>query len=107
MDMVDAMNVVKQQKYGYMSIAHPALTPVGDCVKNPLDSHSYLSELIALFKVHGEEKSFGVEVHYPYFGDVANSLDWLNTISKAVSDNGLIATGGLDSHGKSIFYSAI
>ena len=107
MDMSDAMDIITKQEYGYMTIAHPALTPIGGCIKNPHEAFKYLTTLISLFKTRGGEKALATELYYPYFGDVARSRDWLEMISKATKDNGLLPTGGLDSHGKNIFYSNI
>lgn len=105
MDMSKAMEVINEQKYGYMTLAHPALSPVGNCIKNGYDAHNSLAKLISLFKLKGGERALCAEVYYPYYGDVANSKAWLDTISRAVKENKLIPTGGLDSHGKNIFYS--
>ena len=107
MDMSDVMDIIREQKYGYMTIAHPALTPIGGCIKNPYDSHKHLSTLISLFKVRGGEKALATEVYYPYFGDVGRSKDWLENIANATRNNGLYPSGGLDSHCKNIFYSAV
>lgn len=107
MDMADAMEVITKQDYGYMTIAHPALTPMGSCIKNGHEAHKHLESLISLFKIRGNERALGAEIYYPYFGDVARSRDWLETITKATKDSGLYPVGGLDSHGKSIFYSNI
>ena len=90
-----------------MTLAHPALTPIGGCIKNGHEAHQHLATLIKMFKIRGGEKSLGAELYYPYFGDVARSRDWLEMISKASKESDLLPTGGLDSHGKSIFYSAI
>ncbi len=107
MDMADAMELFAKQEYGYMTIAHPALTPVGWCIKHTQDAHKQLESLITLFKMRGGEKALGAEIYYPYFGDVARSRDWLETISRATKNCGLYPTGGLDSHGKNIFYSNV
>ena len=107
MDMSDAMELFAKQDYGYMTLAHPALTPIGGCIKNGHEAHQHLATLIKMFKIRGGEKSLGAELYYPYFGDVARSRDWLEMISKASKESDLLPTGGLDSHGKSIFYSAI
>ena len=107
MDMTDVMELLAKQEYGYMTIAHPALTPIGGCIKNPHEAFRHLTTLISLFKTRGGEKALATELYYPYFGDVARSRDWLEMISKATKDNGLLPTGGLDSHGKNIFYSNI
>ncbi len=105
MDMAEAMNIISKQEYGYMTLAHIALTPVGNCVKTGIDAHKSLDKLISIFKSTGGAKSLCAEVYYPYYGDVAASKEWLNTIKTAVNNNKLLPTGGLDSHGKSIFYS--
>jgi hypothetical protein len=107
MDMTDAMELFAKQDYGYMTLAHPALTPIGGCIKNGHEAHQHLATLIKLFKIRGGEKALGSELYYPYFGDVARSRDWLETISKASKESDLLPTGGLDSHGKNIFYSEI
>ena len=107
MDMSDAMDTIAKQEYGYMTIAHPALTPIGSCIKNPHEAFKHLTTLISLFKVRGGEKALATELYYPYFGDVARSKDWLEMITKATLDNKLLPSGGLDSHGKNIFYSNI
>lgn len=105
MDMSDAMDTIAKQDYGYMTIAHPALTPIGGCIKNPHEAFKHLTTIISLFKIRGGERALATELYYPYFGDVAKSKDWLEMITKATLDNKLLPSGGLDSHGKNIFYS--
>ena len=61
--------------------------------------------MFKLFKANAGEKALAAEIHYPYFGDVATSGDWLEIMIKGAKNNELYSTGGLDSHGKSIFYS--
>ena len=104
-NMEDLINLIKKQPSGYMTIAHPALYPIGECITNGAEAHNKLTALISNFKIKGGEKALAVEVYYPYFGEVGKSTTWLETISKSTQESGLIPVGGLDSHGNSIFYS--
>lgn len=44
-DMEEAINLIKQQPYGYMTWAHPALTGIGECLKNNRESLDSMEEL--------------------------------------------------------------
>lgn len=103
-DMEDAINLIKKQPYGYMSWAHPGCTGIGSCLK---DGNSYkgMETLFKLFKEKGGERALAAEIHYPYFGGLGSSTDWLNAIKYYAKANNLYYSGGLDTHGKNIFYS--
>lgn len=105
MDLDEVIELVKAQDYGYMTIAHPALTNVGSSLKAPEKSLESISKLMKLFKEKGGEKALAAEIHYPYFGDIANSKEWLQHIENSCNNANLLKSGGLDSHGRSIFYS--
>ena len=64
-----------------------------------------MQKLFKLFKEHAGEKAYATEIYYPYFGELAKSKEWLELMEKSTNENELIKTGGLDTHGKSIFYS--
>ncbi len=103
-DMEDAINLIKKEPYGYMSWAHPGCTGIGSCLK---DGNSYkgMETLFKLFKEKGGERALAAEIHYPYFGGLGNSADWLNAMKYYAQTNNLYFSGGLDTHGKNIFYS--
>jgi len=107
-DMEEAINLIKHQDAGYMSIAHPGLTGIGDCLQNPEESFNGMYDLFRTFKQIGGDRAISAEVHYHYFGDFAQnpgSKEWLNNIKNYINRNYLYNGGGLDTHGKSIFYS--
>lgn len=103
-DMEDAISLIKNQPYGYMSWAHPGCTGIGSYLK---DGNSYkgMETIFKLFKEKGGERAFAAEIHYPYFGELGRSADWLNAIKYYAKTNNLYWSGGLDTHGKNIFYS--
>ncbi len=101
----DVIDLIKLQDYGYMSIAHPGLTGIGDCLVNPEESMQGMLDLFRNFKLKGENRAISAEVHYPYFGTVGESSEWLNNIKSYIKDCNLYNGGGLDTHGTSIFYS--
>ena len=106
-DMEEFINLFKQQKYGYMGIAHPGLTGMGEALKHPEESVHSMLNLFKMFKEHGGEKAFCAELYYHYFGEVGKSTKWLNKIDDYARYSGLMPGGGLDTHGKSVFYSDI
>lgn len=101
----DVITLIKLQEHGYMSIAHPGLTGIGDCLVNPNESMQGMLDLFRYFKIKGENRAISAEVHYPYFGQVGESTEWLNNISSYIKNSNLYNGGGLDTHGTSIFYS--
>ncbi|MCR5265252.1 MAG: hypothetical protein K6E29_01495 [Cyanobacteria bacterium RUI128] len=104
-DLEDAINIIKNQESGYMTIAHPACTNIGERLKYPENSHRAMSDIFRMFKEKGGDRALGAEIYYPYFGDLSRSGQWLDNMGNYAKENKLIPTGGLDSHGKSIFYS--
>ncbi|MDD3150248.1 MAG: hypothetical protein PHV68_05375 [Candidatus Gastranaerophilales bacterium] len=104
-DMDDAIKFMKNQKYGYMGIAHPGLINVGEKLSNPSESYSAIKDMFKIFKQKGEDKALFSENHYHYYGNIYSSKDWMASIKKYSENNSLLNSGGLDSHGKSIFYS--
>ena len=104
-NMEEAMNVINKQKYGYMTIAHPARINLAECLNNPKELAVGMEELFKNFKKIGGEKALAVELNYPYFGDLAKDTAWLEKIKEFAQENDLLPSGGLDIHGKSIFFS--
>lgn len=104
-NMEDAINLITNQEYGYMSIAHPGLTGIGDCLKNPSESLKAMNDLFKTFKEKGKDRAISTEIHYHYFGSAGASTNWLNSMRTYALQNNLLQGGGLDTHGKSIFYS--
>lgn len=105
LDMEEIIDIIKNQKYGYISIAHPGLINIGESLKNPAESLQGMSDLFKAFKEKGGERALGAEIYYHYFGPLAESKEWLESINKFAKANKLFSCGGLDSHGSSIFYS--
>ena len=90
---------------GYLTLAHPALTNMADFLKNPANSIASIKTIFQLFKTHAGEKALAAEIYYPYFGEVGKSKEWLSLMETSAKENNLYFTGGLDSHGKNIFFS--
>ncbi len=106
-DMEEFINLFKEQKYGYMGIAHPGLTNVGQALTYSEESIQSMLSLFTMFKKYGGDRAFCAELYYHYFGEVGKSKSWLNNIDNYARAAGLTPSGGLDSHGKSVFYSDI
>ncbi len=106
-DIEEMLTMVKNQKDGYITWAHPACTDIGGYLRNRDYSHQAMTELFNMFKEKGGDKALAVEIHYPYFGELGKSDEWLNLMHKNTTTNKLYCSGGLDSHGKNIFYSDI
>lgn len=103
LDMEEAINLIKNQPYGYMTWAHPGCTGIGDCLKGS-DSFKGMETIFRKFKEKGGDRALAAEIHYPYFGGLGKSNDWLNAIRYYAKSNNLYYSGGLDCHGKNIFY---
>lgn len=107
-DMDEGINLIKNSKYGYIGIAHPGLTDIGDALEYPFESMQAMSDIFKKFKAKGGDRALFAEVHYHYYGNMANDKEsWLDPIANYTQKAGLYQSGGLDSHGKSIFYSGI
>lgn len=104
-DMEDAINLIKESDYGYIGIAHPGLTKPEYFLEDSSQRLQAMSDLFKFFKEKGGEKALFVEIHYPYFGALAeNPQHWLVRLRYYAKECGFLFSGGLDSHGKSIFY---
>lgn len=104
-DMEEAITLINSQDSGYMTIAHPACINIGERLHHPENSNRCMSDIFRLFKEKGQDRALGAEIYYPYFGDLANSKEWLDGMHRYTKENNMFPTGGLDSHGKNIFYS--
>lgn len=100
----EALSALKEQEYGYAGIAHPAYINMASYIKNPDRSIDSMYKMFERFKQMGNEKALFAEVHYPYDSYLANADEWHNYIEKFAKLNGLLFSGGIDNHGKSIFY---
>ncbi len=105
-DMEEAINVIKSQNNGFVTIAHPGLTGIGEVLQDPSQSLQAMSDLFKTFKQKGGERALGAEIHYHYFGALGKSTEWLNNIKTYVKNAELLNTGGIDTHGTSIFHSS-
>ncbi len=106
-DMKEFVTLFKQQEYGYMGIAHPGLTDIGKSLVHPEESVNSMLNLFKNFKAEGGERALCAELYYHYFGEVGKDKKWLDRISKYARAEGLMPSGGLDTHGRNIFYSDI
>ena len=104
-DAQEMIELINNQKYGYITWAHPACTDIGDYLKNKESSIQSMSDLFKIFKEKAKDKALAAEIYYPYFGNLGKSKDWLNSMRIFSKNNNLFFTGGIDSHGHSIFYS--
>lgn len=89
----DTVKFVSSLNSGVMSIAHPARTKAY-CP----EFYEYLFEH---FKKAGGDKALFYEGNYQSY-EGTYYQDWKEKIDKAASNFGLLKTGGLDSHGKSL-----
>ncbi len=104
-DIETAISMIKSQPHGYMAIAHPALTDIGSYLKNSYKSKDLMFEIFKIFKEKGEDRALAAEIHYHYFDDLAKNPEWVNLMKNFAERNDLYCIGGLDTHGKNIFYS--
>ena len=104
-DMEEFINFFKKQEYGYMGIAHPGLINMSKALIHPEESVQSMLNLFKNFKEKGGERALCAELYYHYFGALARSPKWLNSIENYARAENLAPSGGLDTHGRSIFYS--
>ena len=103
-NMDEVMNIITKQKNGYINFAHPAYTNIGECLHDRSCSRESIKELFRLIKQKWNDRVLGAEIYYPYEGKKFYDPTWTGLMEKSADLNGYIKTGGLDSHGKSIFY---
>ncbi len=104
----DVAKLIKAQEYGFVGIAHPAIIDMKSFLKNPADSYPAIKEIITnLKKIAGERAAF-IEGHYHYFGKNIQEPDgqkWLKTILDTAKSQGMLYSGGVDTHGSRVMYS--
>ena len=108
-DLDEATELIRNQKYGYAGIAHPGIRLV-DTRNYPIDKDkctAAIFDIFKSFKEKGQDRALFVEGHYPYFGPIGANEKWLNSIKMSAQTLDLYSSGGLDTHGKSIFYSRV
>ena len=88
-----------------MGIAHPGLINMSKALIHPEESVQSMLNLFKNFKEKGGERALCAELYYHYFGALARSPKWLNSIENYARAENLAPSGGLDTHGRSIFYS--
>lgn len=101
----ELINLIKTQEYGFLVWAHPALTNIGNCLKQPELSTDSIKQLFKIIKDKSGNKFLAAEIHYLYFGDLAKSKSWLELMANEARKNELFFTGGIDGHGTNIFFS--
>lgn len=95
----DALSFINTQKYGLISIAHPArlnLKAVNGDLSNFFDEFFYV------YKKYGKDKAFAYEKHYQSYSKNKVTKEILDIIDKSAEKFSLQATGGVDSHGKNV-----
>ena len=102
-DFSDLVELFKDRE-GYLTWAHPAMTDMAEFLKRREDSVPAIGKLFGLMKEKAGEKFLAAEIYYPYFGELGHSTEWLKLMEVSAKANGLYFTGGLDFHGKNIFY---
>ncbi|MDD3150143.1 MAG: hypothetical protein PHV68_04850 [Candidatus Gastranaerophilales bacterium] len=89
-------------EHGIMGMAHPGVLFPTNCMKNDKDMPELMHELYAIFLKEGKDKAkFSEDYYQVYFKNQDRKI--LESIFKISSNANLLKTGGLDTHGKSIF----
>lgn len=89
---------IAQQKYGLMSIAHPARINLKNI---STDNVTFFDELFSVYKSAGKAKAYGYEKFYQsYKGEKHFAV--LKDIDMCAAKYNLSFTGGIDTHGKDV-----
>ena len=65
-----------------------------------------MKKYISMFSSFAKDKALYTEVYYQsYDGEIAKDRNLLKTVERTTRNLGLLAAGGIDTHGKSIFYN--
>lgn len=101
-DFAKAVEKIASFEHGVMGIAHPGVVFPKNAFKDKNSIPKLYEELYGIFKEKGKDKARFVEDHYQvhWKGDDVNIRKELENIS---AKQGLLRTGGLDTHGKCIF----
>lgn len=98
----DAVSKIASFKNGVMGMAHPGVLFPKNCIKDKKDIPELYSELYDIFMEKGKSKAMFAEDYYQVYWKNEDKK-MLDELSKISSRAGLLKTGSLDTHGKSIF----
>lgn len=109
-EVKDAIKALKQSGYGELGLAHPGISEINPELGSSFDFTSdinlqpgvkYNDALAEFIKTNGLKIA---EVHYQYpkeqFAKYPQFEEIVNVANKTCEEQGILATGGTDSHGK-------
>ena len=74
-------------------------------MKKPEEYIEATKKYLQLFKERAKDQALYTEVYYQsYDGDISEDTKLLKTIKDLTKQLGLLCAGGIDTHGKRIFY---
>ena len=101
----DAYDNIKHQEQCHFALAHPAFPHLGKRIYEDKNVYEALREIIERFKNVTQERALYSEAYYSsYSGDLATDNNMHDTVIRTCDELGLYKAGGIDCHGKSIFY---
>ncbi len=100
-EFTHAVSTIAGMGHGVMGIAHPELIYPEDCLKEGASKEQFIRDLFACFRQNGGNRAIFSENNYQAGGKKPDP-DFLKAIKNASSEAGLLSTGSLDTHGKSI-----
>ena len=96
---LDTVEFLSQQKYGLISIAHPARINTKNI---NIPAETFFNDLFLNFTKYGKEKAYAYEKYYQsYTSDKSKLL--CSDIDAAAAKYHLHPTGGIDSHGNNVY----
>ncbi len=102
----DGVNALSNQKYCGFALAHPAWPYLPNIMKKPEFYLDAMKQYIKTFANIAKDRILYMEVHYQsYDSDIAEDTKLLKTVEKTTQNLGINSAGGIDTHGKSIFYN--
>ncbi len=104
----NAVDGLQNQPDCHICFAHPAYPNIKHKLPDGADYLAVIKDCIKHFKNIAGKKALYAESYYGgYYGDVATDELLHSTILSSCIKNGLYNAGGIDCHGKSIFYNDV
>jgi len=105
----DISNGIGKIPHILFSYAHPAYPDITHrLIKENDDYCKLLEKCIHYFAKILKNKAISVEAYYSgYYGNMATDKKLELSILKAINEEDLLKSGGIDTHGKSIFYNGV
>ena len=101
----DAMKILSNQKYCSFALAHPAWPYLPNIMQEPDSYLDAMRKYIMIFAENAKNKALYTERYYQsYDGKIAQDKKLLQTVKDVTKQLGLYSSGGVDTHGRRIFY---